>query len=407
MAWKRRCAGALALVLTLGLLLALAPTVRADEAPPEAQAALAPAVETVAPGGSAKSVVPETTAKALLLMDCATGTVLAQENPHEVREPASVTKIMTMLLVCEALDAGTLTMDTVVTASAHAAGMGGSQVYLEEGEQMTVHDLLKAVAVASGNDAAVALGEAVSGSESAFVEKMNQRAKDLQMADTHFCNCTGLPAEGHVTSAWDIAIMSRELLRHDVIREFTGIWMDSLRDGAFGLTSTNRLVRTYDGATGLKTGFTDRAGFCVSASAARDGMELIAVVLGAESSKDRFDTAATLLDYGFANFTLMTVTPDAPVAPIPVRRGTADTVAVETPQVQLLVPAADRDSVTWELQPEPFAEAPVEPGDVLGSFTVSVAGSPAATVPLTAAQRVEKRTLALAFGDLFRCLLGG
>ncbi len=351
--------------------------------------------------------VPASTATATLLMDASTGTVLWAENAHEALEPASVTKIMTMLLVCEAIDAGQLSLEQAVTTSAHAAGMGGSQIYLEEGEQMTVQELLKAVAVSSGNDAAVALGEAVAGSESAFVERMNQRAAALGMGDTHFCNCTGLPADGHVTSAYDIAVMSRALLGHDLIREFTGIWMDSLRDGAFGLSSTNKLLRSYDGCTGLKTGFTATAGYCISATAERDGMELIAVVLGAEDSKDRFNTAATLLDWGFANFKLVTVTPEEALPRVPVALGSQDTVALEEVQAQVLIRSADAGSVTTQVVLPGGAEAPVEQGQQLGSFVVQVADQVAAVCPLRAAEGVDRLRLGGIFQQFVKNLLSG
>ena len=257
-----------------------------------------------------------------LLMEKETGTILLEDNAHEKLEPASVTKIMTLLLVMEAVDSGRLSLDEPVTVSAYAAGMGGSQVYLEEGEQMPVSEMIKCVTVVSGNDCAVALAEHVAGSEGAFVSQMNQRARELGMADTTFLNCTGLPAQGHVTSAHDIALMSRELiLNHPKIRDYTTIWMDSIRGGEFGLTNTNRLVRFYQGTTGLKTGYTSSAQYCISATAERDGMELIAVIMKSPSVNQRFDDAKTLLDYGFANYSLATVYPEVPLAPVDVLLG--------------------------------------------------------------------------------------
>ena len=253
----------------------------------------------------------------------------------------------------------------------------------------------------------MALGEAVAGSESAFVERMNQRAAALGMGDTHFCNCTGLPADGHVTSAYDIAVMSRALLGHDLIREFTGIWMDSLRDGAFGLSSTNKLLRSYDGCTGLKTGFTATAGYCISATAERDGMELIAVVLGAEDSKDRFNTAATLLDWGFANFKLVTVTPEEALPRVPVALGSQDTVALEEVQAQVLIRSADAGSVTTQVVLPGGAEAPVEQGQQLGSFVVQVADQVAAVCPLRAAEGVDRLRLGGIFQQFVKNLLSG
>ena len=357
--------------------------------------------------GSGVDPAPGSTATATLLMDAATGTVLWAKNAHEALEPASVTKVMTMLLVCEAIDAGQLALDQTVTASAHAAEMGGSQIYLEEGEQMTVSELLKAVAVSSGNDAAVALGEAVAGSESAFVERMNQRAAELGMGDTHFCNCTGLPAEGHVTSAYDIAVMSRALLGHERIREYTGIWMDTLRGGEFGLSSTNKLLRSYEGCTGLKTGFTATAGYCISATAQRNGMELIAVVLGAEDSKDRFRTAATLLDWGFANFKLVTVAPEEALPAVPVALGAQDAVALEEVRAQVLIRAADEAGVTSQVVLPGGVEAPVEQGQQLGSFVVQVGDQVAAVCPLVSAQTVERLQLGGVFRQFVKNLLFG
>ena len=247
----------------------------------------------------------EVEAPSALLMEKETGTVLFAKDEHAKLEPASVTKVMTLLLVMEAIDAGTLHYDDIVTASAHACSMGGSQIWLEENEQMTVSDMLKAVCVVSANDCAVALAEAVAGSEEAFVDRMNQRAAELGMTDTTFKNATGLPAEGHVTSAYDIALMSRELiLNHPDIRQYTTIWMDSLRNGASSLVNTNRLIRFYEGATGLKTGSTDSALYCLSATAERDGMELIAVIMKGSTSAQRFEDAQALLNYGFATYAL-------------------------------------------------------------------------------------------------------
>ncbi len=350
---------------------------------------------------------PDSSAQAVLLMEASTGAVLWAENAHEQLEPASVTKVMTMLLVCEAIDAGTLTLDQLVTASAHAAGMGGSQVYLAEGEQMTVGELLKAVAVASGNDAAVALGEAVAGSESAFVERMNLRAVELGMEDTHFVNCTGLPADGHVTSAYDIALMSRALLAHDLIRDYTGIWMDYLRDGAFQLSSTNKLIRTYDGCTGLKTGYTASAGYCISATAQRDGMELIAVVLGAKDSADRFATAATLLDWGFANFKTVILTSQDALPSVAVRLGETAQVAVDDASVSLLLRTGDETSVTTQVLLPESVEAPVAAGDRLGTLLVYVGDEVAAAVPLTASDGVERLRLWGVWERFVKILLTG
>lgn len=342
-----------------------------------------------------------------LLMEKETGTVLLQQNAHQRLEPASVTKVMTLLLVMEAVDSGRLSLDESVPVSAHAAGMGGSQVYLKEGERLSVSDLIKCVAVVSGNDCAVALAERLSGSESAFVEQMNQKAQALGMEDTHFVNCTGLPAPGHLTSAYDIALMSRQLLlHHPDIRQYTTIWTDSIRNGAFGLTNTNRLIRFYDGATGLKTGFTASAQYCMSAAAQRNGMELIAVVMKAPTTAQRFQDASCLLDYGFANYALLTPQPEGPLAPIDVLLGQSKTVQ---PQLQrecrLLVEKAQADQITTRVDLARDVQAPVDPGQTLGEFQVYVGEQLRDTVPIVAAQGVERLSVPGLFSQLFRRLL--
>lgn len=342
-----------------------------------------------------------------LLMEKETGTVLLQQNAHQKLEPASVTKVMTLLLVMEAVDSGRLSLDESVPVSAHAAGMGGSQVYLKEGERLSVSDLIKCVAVVSGNDCAVALAERLSGSESAFVEQMNQKAQALGMEDTHFVNCTGLPAPGHLTSAYDIALMSRQLLlHHPDIRQYTTIWTDSIRNGAFGLTNTNRLIRFYDGATGLKTGFTASAQYCMSAAAQRNGMELIAVVMKAPTTAQRFQDASCLLDYGFANYALLTPQPEGPLAPIDVLLGQSKTVQ---PQLQrecrLLVEKAQADQITTRVDLARDVQAPVDPGQTLGQFQVYVGEQLRDTVPIVAAQGVERLSVPGLFSQLLRRLL--
>ena len=342
-----------------------------------------------------------------LLMEKETGTILLQQNAHQKLEPASVTKVMTLLLVMEAVDSGRLSLDEPVPVSAHAAGMGGSQVYLKEGERLSVSDLIKCVAVVSGNDCAVALAERLSGSESAFVEQMNQKAQALGMEDTHFVNCTGLPAPGHLTSAYDIALMSRQLLlHHPDIRQYTTIWTDSIRNGAFGLTNTNRLIRFYDGATGLKTGFTASAQYCMSAAAQRNGMELIAVVMKAPTTAQRFQDASCLLDYGFANYALLTPQPEGPLAPIDVLLGQSKTVQ---PQLQrecrLLVEKAQADQITTRVDLARDVQAPVDPGQTLGQFQVYVGEQLRDTVPIVAAQGVERLSVPGLFSQLLRRLL--
>ena len=301
------------------------------------------------------------TSHAALLMEKTTGQILYAQNEHDAMPPASVTKIMTVLLTMEAIADGRIAVDDVVTVSAYAAGMGGSQVYLSEGEQITVDDLLKAVCVSSGNDAAVALAEHVAGVTELFVEQMNNRARELGMKDTHFVNCTGLTAEGHVTSAYDIALMSRELLlHHPEIRQYTTIWMDTLRNGTFGLSNTNKLIRFYEGATGLKTGFTQDAGYCMSATAERDGMELIATIMKGTTSDSRNADAKTLLNYGFSTYTLLEKS-----------QASGLTQTVELPE-----------EVT----------APVCAGDRVGTLTVSRDGAEALAIPIVAGETVERLT---------------
>lgn len=337
---------------------------------------------------------PETEAGSAVLMEKETGTVLYEDHAHDKLEPASVTKVMTLLLVMEAIDSGRLKLDDMVTVSARAASMGGSQVYLKEGEQMTVDDMLKAVAVVSGNDAAVALAEHLAGSESAFVERMNQRARELGMEDTNFLNCTGLSAAGHLTSAYDIALMSRALIGHAKIREYTTIWMDTIRDGQFQLANTNKLVRFYEGCTGLKTGSTDSALYCLSATAERDGMELIAVVMKSPTSAQRFESAKSLLNFGFANYTLLDIQPDAAIPPVEVSLGTLDQVQPILGQgSRILVDRNELNEVTTELRLTDNVEAPVEQGQKLGEMVVSVGGQERQVIPLVADQAVERLTL--------------
>ncbi len=342
-----------------------------------------------------------------VLMEKETGTILLEENAHEKLEPASVTKVMTLLLVMEAVDAGQVSLDDPVTVSAYAAGMGGSQVYLEEGEQMSVSEMIKCVTVVSGNDCSVALAEHLAGSEGAFVARMNQRAQELGMADTNFLNCTGLPAQGHVTSAHDIALMSRELiLRHPKIREYTTIWMDSIRNGEFGLTNTNRLVRFYQGTTGLKTGYTSSAGYCMSATAERDGMELIAVVMKCPSISQRFDDAKALLDYGFASYSLTTVYPEAPLAPVDVLLGAASQVQPQLARdCRLLVRKGEAGQVTTRLTMAQDVEAPVERGQILGRLEILVGDQVQDTVPILASQDVERLSVPGIFSRMLSKLL--
>ena len=335
------------------------------------------------------------TSHAALLMEKTTGQILYAQNEHEALPPASVTKIMTVLLTMEAIDSGRIALDDVVTVSAYAAGMGGSQVFLAEGEQITVDDLLKGVCVSSGNDAAVALAEHVAGVTELFVEQMNNRARELGMNDTHFVNCTGLAAERHVTSAHDIALMSRELLlHHPEVRNYTTIWMDTLRNGTFGLNNTNKLIRFYDGATGLKTGFTREAGYCISATAERDGMELIAVIMKGNTSDSRNADAKALLNYGFSTYALVDIQPEEPLPVLPVVLGTAETVSAVLPEEgrTLLLEKSQTGGLTQTVELPEAVTAPVCAGARLGTLTVSREGTVALAIPIVAGETVERLT---------------
>ena len=344
----------------------------------------------------------EVNAKSAVLMDVATGTVLYEKNAHEALAPASVTKVMTMLLIMEAIDSGALRYDDTVTASEAAAAKGGSQIFLKVGEQMSVSEMLKSIAVSSANDCACAMAEHLAGSEGAFVDRMNERARELGMNDTHFVNCTGLDdgpdAASHRTSAYDIALMSRELLgRHPDITKFTTIWMDTVRNGTFGLSNTNKLIRFYPGATGLKTGFTSGAGYCLSASARREGLELIAVTMGCESSKIRNAACKAMLDYGFANYTLCQ--PElSEVTPVPVRLGKADEAAPKLGESQsLLLPKSKKAGLRQTVELSPELTAPVEQGQTVGKLSLYSGDELLLELPLVAAEAVPRLTL----GDIY------
>ena len=345
------------------------------------------------------------TSRAALLMEKTTGQILFAQNEHEALEPASVTKIMTLLLTMDAIDSGALSYDDVVTVSANAAGMGGSQVFLAEGEKITVEDLLKSVCVSSGNDAAVALAEKVSGVTELFVEQMNNRAKGLGMDDTHFVNCTGLTAKGHVTSAYDIALMSRELLtRHPDIRRFTTIWTDTIRGGAFGLANTNKLIRFYDGATGLKTGYTASAGYCISATAEREGMELIAVIMKGETADKRNTDAKALLNYGFSTYALVSAAPEEPLPALPVSMGQAEQVSLTLPEegVTALVEKGRVSALERRVDLPSSLTAPVAAGQTVGTLTLLDGETKVLTVPILAAEDVPRRSWSGLFAQLLR-----
>ena len=345
------------------------------------------------------------TSRAALLMEKTTGQILFAQNEHEKLEPASVTKIMTLLLTMDAIDSGALAYDDVVTVSANAAGMGGSQVFLAEGEQITVEELLKCVCVSSGNDAAVALAEKVAGVTELFVEQMNNRARGLGMDDTHFVNPTGLTAEGHVTSAHDIALMSRELLtKHPDIRSFTTIWTDSIRNGTFDLANTNKLIRRYDGATGLKTGYTASAGYCISATAEREGMELIAVVMKGETADKRNADAKALLNYGFSAYALVSAAPEEPLPALPVTMGETDSVSLMLPPDALtaVVEKAQAAALERRIDLPESLPAPVRQGQQVGTLTLCSGDTELVTVPILAAEDAAGRSWGRMFTDLLK-----
>ncbi len=347
------------------------------------------AVSTGVEAGTPFSV----TAKSVVLMEKSTGEILVAKNPQEHLAIASVTKVMTLILVMEAIEQGLLSLDSQVSVSEYAAGMGGSQAYLEAGEQMSVHDMLKCVVVSSCNDAAVALAEKICGNIESFIEKMNEKAQELGMNDTHFVNCTGLDAEGHYSCARDVAIMSRVLLSYPLIFDYTGIWMDTVRGGEFGLSNTNKLLKTYSGITGLKTGSTSSALYCISASAKREGTELIAVVLGAPTTKDRFLDAAKLLDYGFATYKVETYKLE-PLAPIAVTNGKKDTLnlVAETDSVSVLVKKGSKDKITAELSLPQSVEAPISVGDKIGTVIYKLGDKVICESGIVAAEEVARKS---------------
>lgn len=323
-------------------------------------------------------------APSAVLMEKLSGEVIYEKAPHERLAPASVTKIMTMLLIVEAIERGEMSLDDTVTASERAASFGGSCVYLEQGEKMSVGEMLKCICVVSANDCAVAMAEHMCGTEQAFVSRMNERARALGLKDTSFKNCTGLfDDDGHYTSAYDVAVMSRELIRHDMIKQYTTIWMDSIRGGEFGLSNTNKLVYYYDGCTGLKTGFTEKAMYCLSATAERDGVEYIAVIMHAESSDSRNSDAKTLLNYAFANYRLLPLRSPDVLPPVRVSLGEADSVQPVYDGAQAaLVPRSGLGELRYDIRLPDSVAAPVAEGQRLGTLIISSGGRTLFSVPL-------------------------
>lgn len=354
------------------------------------------------------AVTEETiTAPSAVLMETSSGKILFEKNPHEQRPCASITKVMTMLLVCEAIDNGKLSLDDTITASAHAASMGGSDIWLEEGETMSADDMIKATVVASANDAAVALAEHLCGSEEVFVEKMNEKASQLGMKDTVFKNCNGLDEDGHITSAYDVAVMSRELMRHEMIFDYTSIWLDNLRDGKTQIVNTNKLLKTYNGITGLKTGTTNDAGCCMSASATRGDMSLVAVVLGCNSGKERFSDAAALLDYGFANFlvTQLKAPEDLPKT-IKVENGMQGNIGIGCDvNASIVLDKNSSSKIVSKIDLPESIEAPVVSGQKLGTVTYSLDGNAVKSFEITALQDAEKISFASVFSVLLNSII--
>ena len=343
-------------------------------------------------------------ADSAILMEQSTGTILYEKDAHTRRAPASVTKVMTLLLIAEAVERGSLQLTDTVPASETAAGMGGSQIWLEAGETMTVDEMIKCIAVVSANDCAVAMAEKLAGSERAFAEKMNARAKELGMTDTHYVNCTGLTDDPeHYTSAWDIALVSQALLSHTWIRDYTTIWMDEVRDGAFGLSNTNRLVRNYEGCTGLKTGFTQEAMYCLSASAERDGIGFIAVVLHAPTSDQRFSDAAALLNYGFSNYTLWSAEANVALPPVRVTLGETDSVQ-PVPDGDTVLIDQDGGAVQYEILLPDSVEAPVRAGETLGTLRLTNDQGVAAELRLLASADVQRLTVWQIWARLLRAV---
>lgn len=357
-------------------------------------------VEIYAKADEAKEIK----AKSSILMCMDTKEIIKESNAYEHLSPASVTKIMSILLIMEAIDSGKISLNDMVTASENAVSMGGSQIWLEVGEQMSVNDLLKAVIIASANDACTLLGEYIAGSDSGFVDMMNKRAKELGLENTHFENCTGLDdsVTNHYSCAYDLAVIACEVMKHDLVKDYSTIWLDSLRNGKTELNNTNKLINKYNGITGLKTGTTSNAGFCLCATATRDGLSLVSVVLGAETSEDRFNLSVNLLDYGFANYQINKIKIDEKkIKAVKIKNGVVKSVKPAFPDGDSVLVKKGTDNFTYDYRVKEKVEAPIKAGDILGEIVVKCGEKELASVPLTAEKDIKKTTFSYIFAVLF------
>lgn len=346
----------------------------------------------------------EIKAKSSILMCMDTGEIINENNAYEHLSPASVTKIMSILLIMEAIDNGKISLNDMVTASENAVSKGGSQIWLEVGEQMSVNDLLKAVIIASANDACTLLGEYIAGSDSGFVDMMNKRAKELGLENTHFENCTGLDdsVTNHYSCAYDLAVIACEVMKHDLVKDYSTIWLDYLRNGKTELNNTNKLINKYNGITGLKTGTTSNAGFCLCATATRDGLSLVSVVLGADTSEDRFNLSVNLLDYGFANYQINKIKIDEKkIKAVKIKNGVVKSVKPAFPDGDSVLVKKGTDNFTYDYRVKEKVEAPVKAGDILGEIVVKCGEKELASVPLTAEKDIKKTTFSYIFAVLF------
>jgi len=385
-----------------------------DEARLEVVSSAEEAVPTVLPTSITGGAVGMTVdAKSAILIDAGSGTVLFDQNSHDKLPPASVTKVMTMLLIMEAVDRGQMSLDDKVTISERAASMGGSQMYMEPGEQQKLDTLMLGIAVCSANDACVAAAEHHSGTVEIFVENMNKRAKELGMLDTNFVNTNGLPVANHYTSAYDIALMSKELLKHEKIQDWFHIWMTNITVGLpgkkqteLGLTNTNRLIKTYPGANGIKTGFTQEAGYCLSASAKKGDLNLIAVIMGSSTSKVRFAEASKLLDYGFANYDAVKLAEKGePMGTVVIEKGAPNLVnAVAPDNISVLVKKGEKDTIKGDLVFNKTISAPIAQGDQLGELVIYKQDQEIARYPVVAEEKVKKASLMQIYMRMIKAL---